>query len=375
MDRVLHDAAHIAIFLPSLRGGGAERAMLIFAEGLVKLGVKVDLIVVQAQGPLLEVVPSEVRLINLGKSRMLHALCALWRYLRVEKPQALYSTIVHTNIAALIAGRLSFTGVKVIVRESNSPLSEVKQGISRQLMHRLTPWVYPFAHRVIAVSEGVAEELRQLNRSFKRQIAVLPTPVITARFYELAEQDCPHPWLQNSPSNVILAAGRFVVQKDFKTLVAAFASVEQRFPEARLIILGEGPLRGQLESQIKALNLESKVALPGFVQNPLPFMKRARLFVLSSLHEGMPNVLVQALALGTPVVATDCKSGPRECLQDGAFGTLVKVGDVDGLAQAIDDSWNSVVEQSALDYCQRTYSAEAAAANYLQLIDVACAPA
>lgn len=343
--------------------------MLIFAEGLVKLGVRVDLVVVKAEGPLSSIVPPEVNLVNLNKERMLHAIYSLWSYIRKERPSAIYSTIVHSNISAILATKFSFTGTRVIVRESNSPVSEIKKGLSRSLMHKLTPWVYPFADKVIAVSEGVASELRELNSRFGDKVSVLPTPVITTRFYDLAAKPCTHSWFSEQEKNVVLAAGRLVEQKDFDTLLDAFAVVSNEIPESRLVILGEGKLRPQLEKKIQDMRLGGRAALPGFVDNPLPYMKLARVFVLSSIHEGMPNVLVQALALGTPVVATDCKSGPRELLKDGAYGELVPVGDFKKLAAGIIKAWTGAVDEQALDYCKSTFSAEAAATNYLGLLE------
>ncbi len=191
------------------------------------------------------------------------------------------------------------------------------------------PWLarrfYPWADTVIAVSEGVADDLVSCLGLSRAQITVIPNPVVSDDIEALANEPLEHPWFAPGAPPVLLAAGRLTTQKAFPTLLQAFARlVPER--DLRLMILGEGPDRGALQAEIDALGLGARVALPGFDPNPFRYLARARLFVLSSAWEGLPGVLIQAMACGTPVVSTDCPSGPREVLENGRLGPLVPVG-------------------------------------------------
>ena len=322
----------VALFLPSLGGGGAERAMLVFAEGLLALGVEVDLLIGRNFGMLHSFIPPGAGVRYLGRQRMFSSVLPLARYLRRERPDALYSTICHANVSAVIAHVLAGRPGRLVLRESNGPLSEEKSGLRRNLVHQASRMLYLHADGIIAVSQGVADELVLMDARLKGRIHVLPTPVISPRL--MANDAIPHPWFHDGQIPIIIGAGRLQKQKDFSTLIQAFAMVRKVKP-CRLLILGQGPLRHELEAQIERCGLKKVAALPGFVDNPFPWFRRASVFVLSSRWEGMPNVLLQAMACGTPVVATDCPSGPRECLKDGAYGTLVPVSDAAQLAEAI----------------------------------------
>lgn len=346
-------ARRIAIFLPSLRGGGAERAMLQFAGGLLQAGIEVDLVVAQARGPLLRLVPAGTRLIDLRSSRVLFALLPLIRYLRQRRPSAIYSTIMHANIIAVIAARWSGIRLPVIIRESNAPKTARTPSLASKIVLRALPYFYPRADAIIAVSEGVKGELIDMNPSLAGRIRTCPTPVISEALLREADEHADHPWLHDAKIPYILGMGRLHPQKDFPTLLRAFAAV-RRQRQVRLIILGDGAERRDLIALARALGVEEDVSFPGFKENPFPYLKRARTFVLSSRYEGMPNVLVQAMALGVPVVATDCVSGPREVTRDGQLGMLVPVGDVTQLADAIERSLErTVADDVALEIRER----------------------
>jgi glycosyltransferase involved in cell wall biosynthesis len=246
------------------------------------------------------------------------------------------TTLVHVNLAALVARRLSGVSTRLIVREANYvSINRTKIDFAPvRLAYQLIPWVYPWADRIIAVSQGVREDLLKCSGLPRDRVVVLPNPVVTPELTAKAAEPVDHAWLVEGQPPVVLGVGRLVPQKDFATLIRAFAVVHGR-RRARLVILGEGPVRLALEHQVRDLGLEADVALPGFANNPYAWMVRASVFVLSSAWEGSPNVLVEAMACGTPVVATDCPSGSREILMDGKFGTLVPVGDVTAMAEAI----------------------------------------
>jgi glycosyltransferase involved in cell wall biosynthesis len=333
----INSETKIAIFLPSLSGGGAERAMLNLAHGLAGRGCAVDLVLAQANGPYLKQVQDSIRVVDLGASRVLSSLPALSRYLRLEQPLAMISVLDYANVVALWARRLSGIPSRMLVNEQNTISRSAYN--SARLRQRMVPHLvkrfYPWADFVIGNSQGVADDLSQVTRLPPHRIKVLYNPVVTPGLREKARAPLNHPWFNGGHLPVILAVGRLTKQKDFSTLIRSFAQVLRTRP-ARLLILGEGPERSRLEALVKQLGLEDNVAMPGFVENPYAYMSEASLYVLSSRWEGLPTVLIEALYCGPPIIATDCPSGPREILADGRYGALVPVGDAKNLTQAIE---------------------------------------
>lgn len=334
--RAAGESGRVALFLPSLSGGGAERIMLTLAAGLCARGVGVDLVLATATGEYLDRVPETVRQVDLGATRPLTAVLALARYLRSQRPQALLSTILSANLAALLAHRLAGVATRLVVRESSSLSFDLTR--MTPLNRLLTPWLiargFVRAHAFVAPSRSAADDLAKTAGIPRETIEVIYNPVISDALRERARQPTGHPWLQGAAVPVIVGMGRLTWQKDFATLIRAFALVRQAIP-ARLVILGEGEDRGELESLRHVLGVAEDVDLPGFVDNPYALLARARLFVLSSRWEGLPGALIEALACGLPVVSTDCPSGPREILDHGAYGQLVGVGDAEDMAAAI----------------------------------------
>ncbi len=326
----------LVIYLPSLEGGGAERAMLDLARGLSSHGVRVELVLARAEGAYLEQVPEGLPVVDLGAARVLASLPALVRHLRQRKPEVLLSTLSHANIVALWARRLARVPTRVVVRQANtSRVGEGRRASLRGALHRtLLRRSYRSAHALVAVSEGVASDVARLVGVPREHIQVLYNPVVTAELVSMSEAPLDHPWFSVGEPPVILGVGRLTKQKDFPTLLRAFAEVRAQ-RAARLLLLGKGEDEGELRALAGELGVEDDVDMPGFADNPFAFMRRAAVFVLSSRWEGLPNALIQALALGTPVVATDCPSGPREILEDGRWGRLVPVGDVRQMTQAI----------------------------------------
>jgi glycosyltransferase involved in cell wall biosynthesis len=334
-------AKRLAIFLPGLYGGGAERVILNLASGFAGKGHNVDLVVAQAEGPYLREVPAAVRVVALNHRRLqvrrtLASLPALVRYLRRERPDAMISGL-HANIIALWARRITGIPERVIISEHStfSHQNRLLPAWYGRVMCRLVCWFYPWADGIVAVSKGVANDLEQTARIPRDLIRVIYNPIVTPELRKKANDPLEHPWFKSGEPPVILGVGRLELAKDFATLIQAFARVRETF-SARLLILGEGNERLALEALVRRLSLEQDVSLPGFVPNPYPFIAKASLFVLSSRWEGLPTVLVEALYCGTPVVSTDCPSGPREILRDGQYGKLVPVGNVAALAQSIE---------------------------------------
>jgi len=331
----------IAIFLPGLYDGGAERVMLNLAAGLLRHGCSVDLVLVQAEGPYMNEIPSSVRLVELNKKhlssqRTIFSLPSLVRYIRREKPDAMLSALNYANVIALLAKWISGVPFQLVISEQNTFSSEMAQFPSylRWILIFLMKLSYPKADRITTVSEGVAEDLAQVLSIKREKISVIYNPVISPEIKLKKEEALNDPWFGNNNPPVVLATGRLTKQKGFDILLQAFAQV-RRQRLAHLLILGEGEDRQALLSLIKELNIEEDVRLPGFVKNPYPYMANASLFVLSSRFEGLPTVLVEALYCGTRLVATDCPSGPREILKNGLYGQLVPVDNVGSLSQAI----------------------------------------
>ena len=359
----------IAFYLASLRGGGAERVILNLTQGITERGFPVDLVLSTAKGAFLEQLPKAVRLVDLGAPRLARSILPLARYLRRERPRVLVSSISHANLAALWAARLAggSTPVVVTVHNTLSRSTEQQGRLARRVWPQLVRTFYPWAASVVAVSRGAADDLARTSGVPRDRVRVVYNPVITPGMLALARQSPGHPWFAPGQPPVILGVGRLTPQKDFPTLIRAFAQVRHRHV-ARLIILGEGGERPALEALVSQLGLTDDVELPGFRENALAFMAGSAVFVLSSAWEGLPTVLIEALAAGTQVVATDCPSGPREILQDGRLGALVPVGDPAALAQAIIDALDQPacpVPQDAL----APYTRDAAVDQYLRLIE------
>jgi glycosyltransferase involved in cell wall biosynthesis len=242
-----------------------------------------------------------------------------------------------------------------------------KSALERWLRYAPIRRTYPRIDHIVAVSAGVAEDTVRIARLPRERISVIRNPVITPDLERLAAEPCPHPWLAPGQPPVILGAGRLQRQKDFPTLIRAFARL-QRGRDCRLAILGEGGSRPKLEALIGQLGLSDRVALLGFQDNPYPYLARARLFVLSSAWEGSPNVLTEAMALGTPVVSTDCPSGPFELLDGGRFGPLVPVGDVEALAAAMQRTLEQGLAPGVLRSAVAEYEQGRSAARYLKVL-------
>lgn len=359
----------VLLFLSSLDGGGAERVTLNLARGFVEQGINVDLVVVKTEGPFLSQVPAQVRLVSLGNRRLLLSLPVLMRYLQKEQPQAILCGENDANIVALWAKRLTRVSTQLVVTVHNHLSQESRN--STQLKRRLTPylarWFYPQANAIVAVSQGVAEDLVHNIGLPSNNIQVIYNPIFTFELLKKTQAPLAHPWFASDQPPVILGVGRLEKQKDFPTLIRAFATVQQQFP-VRLMILGEGPERSSIESLIQELGLKESIALPGFVANPYSYMARSAVCVLSSAWEGFGNVLVEAMAAGTPVVSTNCESGPAEILANGQYGKLVAVGDVKGMAEAIVETLKQPPDAIALQQRAMEFSLEKAVAQYRKVL-------
>jgi glycosyltransferase involved in cell wall biosynthesis len=360
----------LAIFLMDVSGGGAERVMLNLARGFSEKGLTVDLILVKAEGEYMTQLPSNVHLIKLQRSRLIASLPDLIEYLRRSRPKVLMSALEDTNFVALWAKKLSGVSTQVIVTVHNHLSREAKLSpkFKRRLTPRLVRWFYPWADHVVAVSDGVADDLVNIGLT-AHQISVIYNPIVTAELYEKAKEPIAHPWFDRGQPPVILGIGRLTRQKNFELLIRAIAQVRQSCP-VRLMILGEGEDHAELEALVQDLNLTESVEFVGFVNNPYAYLAQASMLVLSSLWEGFGNVLVEAIALGTQVVSTDCESGPSEILNDGEYGRLVTSGTVEEMANSILATLQTKTDTSILKQRAKDFTVEKAVNLYAPLLPI-----
>ncbi|MGH8224320.1 MAG: glycosyltransferase [Woeseiaceae bacterium] len=329
-------APTVALFLPSLDGGGAERVFVDLANRFATLGLRVDMVLASAAGPYLEELAPAVRVVDLGASGVIASLPRLARYLRTENPDALLSGLDHANLVAILANRIGGSRTRCVVSVRGVPSAVLRQErtVSRWLSIQLAKILYRFAAGIIANSDSVAIDVVKSLGVGEGRVDVVHNPLDVARIDELSRATVEHPWLAPGAPPVVLGVGRLSAVKDYRTLIDAFAIVRAK-RDCRLVILGDGPDRDLLEAQLTRCGLQDDCHLPGFVANPFPWMRRASVLVSSSLTEGCPNVLLQALACGTPIVSTDCPGGSAEILANGKWGRLVAVGDSRSMADAV----------------------------------------
>lgn len=363
----------LGLLVPSLAGGGAERVMVNLASGFAERGLSVDLLVGDPEGPYRSHVPDGVRLVDLGASRVRYMVVPLARYLLSEEVDVLLSATDPTNVAALSARGLFAprTPVVISVHISVSQLVRHSSQVRVRWLPHLLRRLYRRADAIVAVSAGAASDLADTAGVPLREIHVVHNPVVTRDLIELARAPVHHPWLQSNEVPVIMGVGRLAPQKDFGTLIRAFGKVRGD-KTVRLMILGEGEQRFQLEALIRQLGLQDAVSMPGFVENPYAYMARAQLLVLSSRWEGFGNVIAEAMAVGTPVVSTDCKSGPSEILDHGRFGRLVPVADESAIAAAIVATLEEPPDAGLLKRRAAKFTVESSVDRYLELMQSVC---
>ena len=355
--------------LPDLGGGGVERVRLTLADAFMARGHAVDFVLMRGGGELASLLPQGAGLVDLAAPRLRNGLPPLARYLSDRRPDALLAAMWPLTSIAVWARDLSRMRTRIVVSDHNdyrrAPPGDSAFG--RFKLRRTMRWSYPRAEGIVAVSAGVAETVAALADIPRDRVSVIHNP---ARAPSPAASSAGAPaatgWAAHDGPKLI-AIGKLKEQKQFSLLLSAFAMVRSRVG-ARLLILGEGPLRGELEALIARLGLDGAVDLPGFVPDPHPYLARADLFVLSSAWEGFGNVILEALACGTPVVSTDCPSGPREILEDGRYGKLVPVGDAAALARSILASLGKDHDRTALMARAGEFSIDKAADKYLRLL-------
>lgn len=326
----------LTLVCQSMRGGGVESLTTAIANNLFVRGYSIDLVLLEKKGPNLACLADGVRVIDIGRRGIAGSIVALARYFRAHEPVVVLSALTHPTLITILARWLSRRQFR-LATSVHSDLHMVlnRYGpIARQKLLVYLSWIYPRCDAVVAVSEGVRRSIVNVGKVPPDKVVRIYNPVVPSNLSDLLAEPLTHPWFQSEQPPVILGVGRLVPAKDFDTLLHAFAQVRRK-ESCRLVILGSGNQRVALQSLISELKIADSVDMPGYVSNPYPWFAGASVFALSSVREGLGNVIIQALACGTPVVATDCPSGPREILDDGAFGRLVPPRSPEALAEGI----------------------------------------
>lgn len=359
----------ISLIVPNLAGGGAERVMVSLANNFTMKGISTDLVIVNNSDMYYESELSDkVNLVNLQKKRVINSIPSLKRYFVETKPSAVVSTLTHMTSATYLAiGISGLKGVRFFPREDRAPIKVSFRNPYLYLLSFLTKKAYRKANGIISLSDDMAAELRRFY-ALETPIHTIYNPMDIDKIIDLSVQ-MPFPALPwSGDTKFVLGAGRLTDQKDFPTLLKAIAKVRESH-DVKLVILGEGPNRLSLESQALGLGIRDSLFMPGFVKNPFAFMSAAEVFVLSSVNEGLPNTLIQAQICGVNCISTDCPTGPREVLQDGANGELVDIGDYDTIANAIMRSLgNRSKGAMAVKELRQRYGAEIIADKYLEVL-------
>lgn len=357
----------LAFVLPNLRGGGAERVALRLIEDFVAQGYAIDLVLMADEGELMPLLPAEVRVIDLHAPRIRDALVPLARYLRVERPHGIQVFMWPLTVIGVLAHRIARSRARLVLSE-HITLSR-QYGHFGRLRHGLLAssirMTYPLADARVAVSNQAADDLARISGIARAAVTVIYNPV--ARPASAKPDDPAAVQLWQGERARILSVGSLKAQKNHVLLIEAFALLRAK-REARLVIVGEGELRAELEALIAARGLAADVALPGFFVDPWPFYASAQVFALSSDYEGYPLVMLEAMRSGLSIVSTDCESGPREILADGAFGHLVPCGDAAALADAMAAALDSPASPDAMRQRAEALSGNDTSDRYLELM-------
>ncbi len=324
----------IGFYLPAFDAGGIERVVLNVLDRIDRRRFRPVLILGEMKGLLLPQVPRDVRVRSLEGARARFAAPALAAQMKEAGASVIYSGTNAANLAAILASKLPGSRFAVVASEHTPPdiyLSEAKWRPFRVLAMRA---LYGSAATVAVPLAEIGEELRATLRRPDLSITVLPNPVFGDSLHSMKDL-APEIPLPRGGGPLLVSSGRLVPAKGFDVLIRAFALLKAFPAESHLVILGEGPLRGELESLAAGLGVGDRVSLPGSVNNPFAVYSRAAALILSSRREGFGNVLVEAMACGTPVVSVDCPFGPRRLLKDGRAGIIVPPEDPRALADAV----------------------------------------
>ena len=355
-----------AFLLPNMGGGGAERVALRLIADSLAAGHEVDLVLKQAKGELLPLVPAGVRVVDLGAERIRSVVAPFRAYLRERQPDAVHIMMWPLTIAGIVACRLAGSRARIVTAD-HTTLGR-QYGSSRRSLAALsltTRYFYPMADEVLCVSQESADDLARISRLDRAKVKVVYNPVAAPPEPIAVPGSIEALWGEGVTR--ILSVGSLKSVKNQAMLIRAFARLARRRP-AKLIIVGEGPMRDELEQVAVAEGVADQVSMPGFTLDPWPYYASADLFVLSSDYEGFPLVLIEAMRCGLNIVSTDCPSGPREILGGGEFGALTAVGQEAALAEAIEVVLDNRLEPDVLIARAEALSGQKQSDRFIELM-------
>lgn len=364
----------LSFFIPDLTVGGAEQVTINIVNGLSARGYNVELVLSRSEGKLRSQLERHVSVVELPPSHrsgfgVVANLPWLVSYLHQKKPVALFPHLCHVNVVCLAVNRAFDTDTMVIPTHHSALTRTRVQSPKDRVVYWLVPRLYPTADRIIAVSEGVADSIVEQTSVKRDDISVLYNPIDVESVRIQSRKHVDHEWITDENIDVILFVGRISEEKDLKTWLRAFKDVHRRNPATRALIVGQGPQRADIEAFVNELGLGGVVSMLGYFENPYRYMSRADVFLLSSKFEGLPTTLIEALACGCPIVATDCESGPREILADGEYGPLVPVGNAAELADAVIETLDDPISADELRARADDFAPDSIFDDYERFID------
>ena len=361
----------ISIILPDLSGGGAERLHVLLANYWQSKDYKVHFVLMKKEGDLLSLVSKDIEIFQLEVKNIRKVILPLAKYLKKKRPNIIISAMWPLTSVSVFSWLLSGKKGKIYLSEHVNWSSYLasEELVSSKYLALTMRFTYKFASGLIAVSEGVKQDLIKILNFEDKKITVINNPVSNGTSKDsLSKKEKEKLWGPQFTFH-ILSVGSLKRQKDHAALIKAFAIISKSY-NAKLTILGEGNLRKNLETLIKSLELNDKVVMPGFEVNPYPWYQSADLFVLSSVYEGFGNVIVEALECGVTVVSTDCMSGPSEILENGRYGYLVPVSDHISLASSIEYALKNPLEKKVLVGRSKDFLVSTIAEKYLSYFEL-----
>lgn len=363
----------VVLFLAMLSSGGAQAVIITLANQFAERGYDVKLLVGTSNGPLKASISDKVKLIDFECRRLVTTIPKLVSYLKTHKPTSIISTQIHSNLTLILAVKLAGVNTKTILRECTTPSQAFKLSNNKKerFIYRVAQYFLKYGDKFIAVSKGVKEDMTMFYQIAASKIEMIYNPIIDKKMYEKAEEQVVHPWIDEDVK-ILSTLSRIAPSKDIESIINSFASVRKN-KNIRLIIIGgfseEDAYYKKLVQLIKDLNLQDDIYFTGFQINPFKWLKISDLFVFSSLLEGLPGSLVQALALNCKIVSSDCKSGPKEILLDGKFGSIFPVKNNEALTDAIIyELNNNPTKDQAKDIHLQQFMKNKVTDQYLQVI-------
>ncbi|MFY9706273.1 MAG: glycosyltransferase [Desulfobacterales bacterium] len=356
----------ITVFVATSGHSGVDRLIRHLVPSMARRGYPVDVLKIRDHGPVIGDQLQGVQLIDLKVKHVYSSFPALVRYLKHRRPDVMLTDKDRVNRTAILARAWSRVPTRLVLSSGTTISIDLdnRGAFERWLQKRSMKYLYPYAENIVVTSEGVADDMAEYTGLARKRIQVVPCPVVPNELFGFQLPRPDHPWFRTDAPPVILGVGELGPRKDFLTLVQAFARLRAN-QNCRLVILGKGNQRDHLLSVANELGVAKDIDLPGFEPNPYPFMAHAAMLAMSSRWEGLGFVLIETLALGTPVVSTDCPSGPREILDGGRYGRLVPVGDAERLARAMAETLLNPPPAAFLQEAARPYEIERSTSAYL----------